>query len=416
MVKQDLLIIGNGFDLSCKLATSYKEFFKQRFNQATEDFFDDLKIKFEANIVVYAQKVDDESKYSKVGDPVYLLGEEQRDIFLKKYENIDTKNINMWDLVIYYGRKTIPDRWSDVEARIAEFLIYKTKENHESSNYNIANYFELKQKTFNPVLAKKNGSYFYSKLILYAAGILGIKSPLESEEVLLTELNRFEKEFQKYVFNLIETDDTKTDGGYYKIAEGLLRKLLNIENVESMEHHILSFNYTTPFFKKSEEIRNLRSLNVHGRLDDENIIFGIDQENINSHEISYPFTKTYRQLIQSNNEFGKSKTILPSKNKIEKIIFYGHSLSNADKSYFQSIFDYYQIYNSNVTLIFYFNDYLKDNKRTVQKEQVSLVTRLLKNYGMTIGNDYQGDNLMHKLLLENRLFISEIKIDDIFSF
>lgn len=409
MVKQDLLIIGNGFDLSCNLATSYKDFFEKRFDQAAKNLFDDLKSKFEDSIAVYIQKGDDESNYSKVGDPIYLLGEKQRDRFLEKYGNIGTKNVNMWDLVIYYGRKTIPDRWSDVEARIAEFLVYKTKENQESSNYNIANYFELKQKTFNPVLAKEKGSYFYSKLVLYAAGVLGIKSPLESEEVLLTELNRFEKEFQKYVSGLIDTDTNKTGGSYYTKAEQLLRKLLNIENVESMDHHILSFNYTTPFFNKSEEIRNLRSLNVHGRLADNNIIFGIDQEHINSHEISYPFTKTYRQLIQSNNVFGESKTILPTRNEIEKIIFYGHSLSNADKSYFQSIFDYYQIYNSNVTLIFYFNDYLKDNKRTVQKEQVSLVTKLLKNYGMTIGNDYQGDNLMHKLLLENRLFISEIK-------
>lgn len=93
--------------------------------------------------------------------------------------------------------------------------------------------------------------------------------------------------------------------------------------------------------------------------------------------------------------------ILPSKdNQLIEIKFYGHSLNEADYSYFQSIFDYYNLYeNNNISLIFYYSK---------GYEQTDKIYRLINTYGKTLSNKDQGKNLTHKLLLENRLKIVEI--------
>ena len=94
-------------------------------------------------------------------------------------------------------------------------------------------------------------------------------------------------------------------------------------------------------------------------------------------------------------------SILPPNNMPLTIIFYGHSLSKADYSYFQSIFDYYDIYsNNNVSLIFYYSE---------GYEQTDAIYELINSYGKTLSNKDQGKNLIHKLLLENRLKIEQIQ-------
>ena len=95
--------------------------------------------------------------------------------------------------------------------------------------------------------------------------------------------------------------------------------------------------------------------------------------------------------------------ILPAKeNRLIEIKFYGHSLNESDYSYFQSIFDYYNLYeNNNVSLIFY------HSKGYGQPDKIY---QLINSYGKTLSNKDQGKNLTHKLLLENRLKIAEIHL------
>ena len=150
--------------------------------------------------------------------------------------------------------------------------------------------------------------------------------------------------------------------------------------------------------------------NVHGKLCNEhcskkctssNIIFGIDDTLIKSHD-EYSqlrmFSKTYRKMLNTSAPI----SILPPNNGVPiEIKFYGHSLSEADYSYFQSIFDFYNIYsNNNVNLIFYYSKGFEQNDE---------IYRLINSYGKTLMNQEQGKNLIHKLLLENRLNIVEVK-------
>ena len=171
--------------------------------------------------------------------------------------------------------------------------------------------------------------------------------------------------------------------------------------------NILSFNYTTLFDLLEVKSPCLYS-NVHGKLcnhsctngcNTTNIIFGIDDNLIqakNSYSGLRIFSKTYRKMFDTSSP----TSILPPNNVPLTIKFYGHSLSEADYSYFQSIFDYYDLYsNSKVSLIFYYSE---------GHEQTDAIYKLINTYGQSLSNKDQGKNLIHKLLLENRLKIEKV--------
>lgn len=95
----------------------------------------------------------------------------------------------------------------------------------------------------------------------------------------------------------------------------------------------------------------------------------------------------------------------------QKLIFYGHSLSEADYSYFQSLFDLYDIYNQ-AFLIFKYSVYDKEKAYEIKKVVFHSITKLIKKYGDTMTNKDHGKNLLHKILLEGRLKIEEITLED----
>lgn len=94
---------------------------------------------------------------------------------------------------------------------------------------------------------------------------------------------------------------------------------------------------------------------------------------------------------------------------IKDICFIGHSLNKADYSYFQSIFDYLSIYDSPVSLNFFYTTFHEKNASVMQDYQHSIQI-LLDRYGETLDNKSHGDNLTAKLLLENRLNLIRIPV------
>lgn len=180
----------------------------------------------------------------------------------------------------------------------------------------------------------------------------------------------------------------------YKEVNVLSNQLDNLSTT-----NILSFNYTNIFDVLETEHPCLVS-NVHGKIcindctNDcgiSNVIFGIDDTLLDSINDTYRlrlFSKTYRKMFDTNDAL----SILPDKDKnLVTIKFYGHSLDEADYSYFQSIFDYYDLYgNNNVGLVFYYSE---------GYENTDNVYSLINEYGKTLNNKAQGRNLIHKLLL-----------------
>jgi len=208
------------------------------------------------------------------------------------------------------------------------------------------------------------------------------------------------------------------DSNNLRIYRDNFLELINHDKIHS-EYSVLNFNYTsfshnfnTNGIMESEFTRNNQRItifeaNIHGNYNRISI-FGIDQKDIDTATPLYQFTKTYRKMIEQEKI---SSFTLPNKDTIDDIIFYGHSLSDADYSYFQSIFDYYDIYHSNIRLTFLYSEYgNKDDYIRLRRDQIKNVTTLLNKYGLTFGNNDRGKNLVHKLLLENRLGFKIVKL------
>lgn len=426
MVTTQLLILGNGFDLHCGLKSSYKDFFVH-------------------------------SILDTIGEP---YGFKQMKVGVSGF----------WECILFNYYKVFGERdynWCDIEGIIRDslWIVVFGEKYAESSNINHGLWksaLECTKLNRDPHDESKNmgdpiRKYIFIYCAMFIYDLLACNRDYSDEEKLqllidhiLQELHNFEKRFCKYIKdNIVNPKDEKELNTKYIInAVNLLAQITGFSNsnfqdmddiididedfeseeilpyglsyveqeVKKLSHdfsrlsytNILSFNYTNIF-----DILGVASpcvySNVHGKLCSvqctkeckaSSLIFGIDDTIISSKDLNSElrlFSKTYRKMMDANAPI----SILPPKsNRPIEIKFYGHSLSAADYSYFQSIFDYYDLYgNNNVSLIFYFSK---------GHEQNDAIYRLINSYGKTLANKDQGKNLIHKLLLENRLKIIEL--------
>jgi hypothetical protein len=252
------------------------------------------------------------------------------------------------------------------------------------------------------------------------------------EDELLRGIVEFEKKFIDYLAS--EKDKSlnaknEKDQYSYRLRD-LLYKICEKTDFYTHDLYILNFNYTQIKDYAYEQIRHfprpinsgnivekadgsfyftsVNETNVHGTIKKE-IIIGIDDKNIDKNKKylenkliipnEFKFSKTYRKMLLLRPNDFQDETVLPNKKDLTQIIFYGHSLGRQDYSYFQSIFDFYDIYNSNVLLKFCYAD---------KFEIYDNVYNLIHEYGVSFSNTHKGKNLLHKLLLENRLFLIKI--------
>lgn len=233
----------------------------------------------------------------------------------------------------------------------------------------------------------------------------------------LNELKEFEKAFQEYIIANIQEHPS-----YYLSAKNLYNTISSQYSKDSKSgetrNAILSFNYTTPLPKCiSEEQNTYRSRqlwveqNVHGTLDS-SCIFGIDgfdENNKRLEGIPRIFTKSNRQLYlertgASTYPPNTSRTLFDAireNGKIHCIKFYGHSLGAADYSYFRTIFNIVDIYNSDVTLYFLYSKNHPTNPEAVE----NLIDRYNRE---TLESTSANCDLLQKLLLESRLQLRAI--------
>lgn len=240
------------------------------------------------------------------------------------------------------------------------------------------------------------------------------------DEFLISELNKLEDMFSNYLKYEVERKDYKNN---------VIKNIYNLVGIDPVD--ILNFNYTDyANYLKNCDIKyrvNLKDIfNIHGSISD-HVIFGIDnssnEKKVNEkqgNDIHVPmFTKTYRimsktkktNMFELNDRFYNNDISYLADQSYDVIKFFGHSLSDADYSYFQSIFDKLDLYNSDVILEFYYSKHRKDSEypdRDMHKVENNVFS-LLSKYGETLDNKRRGNNLMHKLLVEGRLVIKELK-------
>ena len=366
---EELYILGNGFDLYLGLKTRYSDYFKNR--KISEEFFEKIKSIFKNSIGSY--NYDARTKVYAVFDYDEILLNMQ---IVQLYKDIEK---NLFYLYLMFLKKCDLN-WNEVESNILPFTRDTSK------------IFKLKMETILGNI-EKNEMYKY---LLIAKVIIKDRKNLNFLDFIMEQLNLFEKDFGNYIGSLELKGESKN-------------KLINIFRT-TCRKKIINFNYSIFLqdlidrykdiaFSEIEIARRIKPIesivNIHG--DFKNPIFGIDSHN--SEEQFQNFTKTSR--ILNNDTVGNFE--LPKPEKLGTINFFGHSLSEADYSYFQSLFDYYDIYSSNIKLNFMYSEYDKNDLTRAKRETHNNVVKLMNNYGEKLENKDKGKNLLHKLLIENRI-------------
>ena len=381
---KQLIVLGNGFDLASGLKSTYY------------DFFD----------YIYGQPIVN-----------------------------NTNSNNFWyDIFQNYKEDTIED-WADIEEQILVQL--KNIEYLYNEKILIEGRGDSETSSLAESEHKENNipNNLYVTLEFLLPYFVKVRSEKTTQNILKKQLLILEDDFRKYLLSI--TKENADDRIYYKyyMKSKVLNKYIQLCNSDlvsklenttifnhspqikkfdetlseiykeknSNENLVLTFNYT-----KVWDVENVR--NIHGDLDNGNIIFGIDYDKLNNNFKKAPieFSKSYRVL-----ENGLISTFDISSD-IDIIKIYGHGLGKADYSYYQSIFDSVDLYHGKTKVMFFWSDYEGKEKEQIHKDFVKGVTNLIEEYGTTFTNKDHGRNLFTKLLLENRLTIQEIPVNALF--
>ena len=399
MPGRQVLVLGNGFDLQCGLKSSFEDFMQTRIAIVNE--IKDMQSSSEDLPWITVSCPDGHKVQGNILSYFLLDG-----------------GLTVWDFILHEDKQL--RAWYDVEACIKDWVDYSSPST--SGKHHIQqickefkkiageNYWPYLQFPFNAELC----------VLAYAADFYNWDGQPDSLlDILLDQLHDFESWFATYI-----EDQTKSNRLYSSTADELLSYLVKDEdkdyngdiysaNLGSTK--ILDFNYTE--LVKKTWTNGPTCLNVHGLARSRNIIFGIDGTNISPEQECYAeivkFTKTYR--IMALNSIPHPSLVRPylssdPDSATGTIKFFGHSLAEADYSYFQAIFDEVSLYESNTRLIFYYNKKRPGGEKA-QEEMFEKVNHLITTYGQTLDNKDHGRNLLHKLLLEGRLIIKQVPLN-----
>ena len=381
-ITNNVLLLGNGFDLSIGLKSKFSDYIQYVFSNINKEItFDKIVYCLKEpsnsgrifNIFAYMHSLNVNTL--KFLDDNWL-------ILLSFYEadNLELEKLN----------------WADMEQNLAKYVCSAMFYNDIPKNC-FSNYFNsqiphgyMKHPTINRI----------------------------NENEIIKHIDKFTESFVNYLNELIKKDkDESIKNGTSDLESKAWEKLECILNNISpgnnwrdnhkINSYILNFNYTNWFESLNDKngcfITNFQVNNIHGRIDTKCII-GIDDKKVNLSQIGielnkkkltnkYIFSKTYRRL--TNNL--QNSLPLPISNASTNIIFCGLSLSENDDVYYDTIFNTYDIYNNKKVKLYFI--FFKGHNLYHE------MYRLLKKYGEHFGNDLQGNTLITKLSIEGRLEI-----------
>ncbi|PCR99818.1 AbiH family protein [Lactococcus fujiensis] len=393
-----LVILGNGFDLACGLKSTYRHFFEyildkdESKNNYWYYIFRSLHYRrvdfngwtdIEKQILIELKNIEIFYSNGILKENEYIVKEQLEEFISFNGSNPSLRLTASAITSLYSYYYEIPSKKSFQEQLIKKLLLLE----EDFCKYLIEqiNIEDEQIDDFFSEIKKENLNNYY------------IKSLIIGYYILTSELPDFSIQY----LNDILTDITEYDSFDLFFEEiDTINKLFSEDDIMSS---ILSFNYTEP-------LKQLNLRNIHGALSEGNILFGIDYDKLKDNFTEPPieFSKSYR-ILESGRD-----TKMNISSDIDIIKFYGHGLGEADYSYFQAIFDSVDLYHSNTKIIFYWSQYEGVDKKTIRVEQVKNVTNLIEEYGTTFTNQDHGRNLLTKLQLENRLQINEIPINNLF--
>ena len=360
----NLIVLGNGFDLACGEKTSIFDFVNSILRNPNNTWSH-----YQLNFIVFL---------------IYYMADEKSGNRWKDFLNLNNAEFNDWmdfEKIVYH--LVLDEKTYDLMESI-----YNDPKKYELSTdkaavFVIAQYFLNFREWHHDVSFSSSDSY------------------LEFLEKVIFE---FERELGNYLMRI------DSDLKIYANKELLLRKLRFGYKTTS----VMDFNYTRLPYDPDHHVYR-----IHGTTGTSCII-GIDpyykEPGINNVYktlgTKMRFAKVYKRLKYSSKE--EFQQLVLRKN-INRITFFGHSLGEQDYSYFQSVFDYINLYESEVVLVFCYIEYDKEALVKEVDRLTQRVFKLINRYGETLTNKDHGNNLLNKLLLEGRLVFRELDTEEIFN-
>lgn len=373
--------------------------------------------------------------------------QKKRNVFQDNIKDIDyfseseflNKNFNRWDIFFLFAECCLSKQvgkyqWQDVETLIYEIVSIallppdKLTKIDSKITYNEDN-IEL-------ILGESAKGEELFKYIVGKIAYTGNGTREEIASVLLKDLAEFEKNFAKFIDIQFKS---QPGDQYFDDAYDLIKCLTRFESNGdvSSSFKVLSFNYSidrrfmnfwkdqkpspSNVFPKIEDWANIHGIASYAtpwqsafsiqddyKHDEKYLpapIFGIDSQNIIkdslTDDLRILFTKSYRIMDNGVNRIRESGDY----SDIDKITIYGHSLGRADYSYFETIFDEVNLYNSDVMVeYFYYQGNSKVERILNKRTAITKMFNLLTDYGKSLGETH-GANIVAKLDLEKRLSV-----------
>ncbi|WP_277815069.1 AbiH family protein [Apilactobacillus kunkeei] len=427
-----MVILGNGFDLHLDVKSSFESFILDKYKSLTEDI-DGLSDRF-------TQYILGNGSICK-----FMNDQEDNDMFGNAFDDLNKKG-NFWSLYLILYRdifKYSLNNWSDVEEAMYEFfrddeqsLLNQLIIAIETLIFNSVEFFRSDKQLFASLTEsfklKDSNNLFISFLLAYSMkrndneinkhifnfnvnkfnNYINPEDPVKDVDYhfsnnqiayikneiiyyLKDELSKFEKDFNSYLYSIIDFKK------YNNESKKLLKKISNNDKIS-----IINFNYTHPNLKNSKIINYT---NIHGNIseneDDQNIIIGIDGKYIKSSNNEYIFSKTARVAVNNRN-IDDSKSLLLDK-KINNIKVYGHSFSKSDYSYYKSIFSFYNIESLKMKITIFYSKYGNKDSSEACMEKIVQFSKLLNSYCEDKEN-LSGDYLLKQLTISGKINFKEI--------
>ena len=382
-----LILIGNGFDLECRLQSSFSSFLLPRIGRLM-------------------QALESAPNRTPCCIPTESWG-----------GAIKHSGLTIWDGILF-SMSGIPrgftGSWQDCE-QISEFL------KHRDGN-NLFSWADLETQVDSVVRYPKSpcspetlGNLIRSRYCpsplgkrrvlsgeaAYCYQVLGDRAfhPARVERFMLDELYRLERELREYLIGCI-----RNCPNYGRVSSRLLRALIHAELGEyasgTPQTNVLSFNYTKPTDDTLKKCHVISFKNVHGSLGDKNIIVGVDGR------LPGPFSKTARRLRAGITSNPADLVFIDDGNgharRIKLIKVFGHSLNLADYLYYQEIFNKADYLNNDMRIVFY----LYDLDGESGKRERDAVRGLMTEYGRSLGVPAPED-LAEKLQSNGKLIIRD---------
>lgn len=446
IVPDVLLVIGNGFDRQCDLKSSYYEFFsyilknnegnEKQENQIFEEYLNYMKhCSWSYNINLFSQRyarnknIEDLNIWYKIFLYKKLLNRKDWNFIENQISQEITENsegLNIFSkltlglLIKQLGcnrnlRLTCNGKdyteFENIYNVLSSNLYFKIK-NDQTDNIVISNILivleDIKENLNEKIIDMLYSPEYQNEILnIDIFDIEGINELLNGvAEILLEQLKEVEHDFIMYLDNEVNTNNCYGDNS--KILANYLLKDDKTSS-ENINCSILSFNYTEPWGEKLNFRDNHLHVNlvknIHGTLKKKSIIFGIDDNMIDANSEGYRFTKGSRIMELNTIEENKSTPIKVILDKsVNRVVFYGHSLSDADYGYFQLIFDEYK---ESENLIFEFC-YTVFEGTTKENEIIKLRGGISKIFGR-----YEKENNERKYTLKNLNLNNRIKFREI---